>query len=82
MRNHEKDLEICNKATPAPWEAMSLGVELNYPNHISQIIDLDIGVRDVPDAEVFLANAKFIATAREALPWYIDRCMELEKKAK
>lgn len=65
MRDYEADLAVCQEATPGPW------------------VDNDEG--DVFDAGGYLIaeiyncdDDAFIALAREALPWYINRVKELE----
>jgi len=71
-RNAMSDLEICNDATPGPWKCQhndgnwGAGVVSEETDDVVAITEqnLQLGAQ-------FLRNAKFIVTAREALPYYI-----------
>ena len=69
MRDAKKDLEACERATPGPWE--TTGRHLEY-------------IRNKNDFNVCMTrrshDAEFIALAREALPYWINRAQELEAR--
>ena len=75
MRDTKKDREICEKATPGPWEAdiFDPNIYIREKGQVAFPIAFVGRIHHEKEAE---ANALFIATAREALPYYID---ELEK---
>lgn len=84
MRDAQKDLEICNKATPGPWKQNNI-----YISKTDELDDFEIEVK-VPryfsSEEQLISiheqawnNAKFIAEAREALPYWIQRAQRLKK---
>lgn len=83
-RDIKKDKELCEKATPGPW---------TYDGHHNEIHTLDeywlilSECRSAPDQNYssdnfghkYDANFAFIAEARTALPYYIQRAERLEK---
>lgn len=92
-RDWKKDLEICEKATPGPWVWEWGGDCLEGGNYITvlEVIDLPEGTwPELQSGHLIIENEAdriFIATAREALPYYItewkaehDRRVELEKE--
>lgn len=70
MRDIEKDLELCMEATPPPW---TIEVKGNTVKSLS-IPGVCHGMK--PHAD----DAAFIATAREALPWYIGEVKRLREE--
>lgn len=76
-RNWEKDWEICKKATPGPWYAIP------HPEYKNASWRVDTSP-DVPWASfgqlAYMSeeDARFVAEAREALPYYLQRVQELE----
>lgn len=62
-RDWQKDWELCMKATPGPWKA-----EVFAQRVMPYICEHVIGV-----------NARFIAEAREALPYWLQRVRELKE---
>ena len=89
MRNAEDDLKICNAATPGPWEYDGMHSEILTPGRDDYWLIIS-QCRSAPDQEYptdqfghkYDANFAFIALAREALPYWIKRAQELEKKLK
>lgn len=76
-RDYQKDLEICKKATPGPWESLHGGEDLP-----DKIITPCTGEWSEEIAvELLRVNAEFITMSREALPYYITKCQQLEKLA-
>lgn len=79
MRDYQKDLEVCEKATEEPWTAEQMtskkarrgGGYIYYK--VVQAVNAICHYLTKKDAD-------FIALARTALPWYIKRCMELVKQ--
>ena len=77
MRDIEKDLELCEKATEGPW---IWAHERHKAGHSLSII-----VEAVRANEVNLLrtdkkeDAQFIAQSREALPWYIEEVKRLRE---
>jgi hypothetical protein len=78
-RDYQKDLEICKKATPGPWEVEKKIPFYDLHRIVPQIVNKDsvIIFNECHYAPKDLHDWTFIATAREALPYYIKRCMEL-----
>lgn len=74
-RDLKADLELCEKATPGPWESNSAGnwygAEVNYWQVSSDYAIVADLINNKYDAE-------FIAEAREALPYWLGRVVELE----
>ena len=88
MRNAKDDLALCDKATPGPW-MVEEWAELTV---IKRMVVCDpkycgcegtlekcgvVGV--VTKDEASELDADFIATAREALPYWIERAERLER---
>lgn len=79
MRDYQKDLEVCEKATEEPWTAEQMtskkarrgGGYIYYK--VVQAVNAICHYLTKKDAD-------FIALARTALPFYIKRCMALESK--
>jgi hypothetical protein len=79
-RDIKKDRELCSKATPGPWI---------HDSREDRIYSISENGREqyvcTTDEHVInhwlsnnAADAEFIATSREALPYYINRVEELE----
>ncbi|NOU54939.1 hypothetical protein HN020_09275 [Brevibacillus borstelensis] len=75
-RDAEKDLQMCEAATPGPWKT-------------SQHDQYSLDIVSAPEQEVICwtdsfgqgaRDGYFIAEAREALPYWIDRAVSLEKE--
>lgn len=67
-RDIQKDLELCEKACPAPWN----------PDHLPGV-EKDCEMCQINSRSNGNADRKFIAESREALPYYIKRCQEAEE---
>ena len=91
MRNLQKDMETCQRATPEPWEIHRNDVGDEYacivPTEIYDsdgfpVVSYEGGL--APDcnwkAETLEANANFIVAAREGWPEAIIRAMEAEEE--
>ncbi len=84
MRDAKADLAICEAATPGPWEyewqytysKCPWTVQTKKEHPVKEwICSLpQRGFQTVGDA-----NSEFIVTAREALPYWIRRAMELQE---
>ena len=93
MRDAKTDLEVCQKATPGPWEVENAETKSRFSKGwrtvkapTGYIIGVDgylssIG-GEVYGVKITYSDAKFIALAREALPYWINRAMGLEKELK
>lgn len=71
-RNYRTDLEVCEKATPGEWKEKCFD-SCWYVYRASgegTVVDIFDGTKK--------EDAEFIAISREALPYYIKRCMDLE----
>lgn len=98
MRDLAADMEICEKATPGPWEvseeemghvirmATALDDPGEYePQHFieySHCLLYGDGKAQEKQLAEAKANAEFIAAAREGWPEAIQRAMEAEKEIK
>jgi len=88
MRDPQTDLEVCEKATRGPWEYLSeTGYAGDYPYSKShrvkignETLTVSCHIYGWEGEKEERANASFIALAREALPWWINRAVELEKR--
>lgn len=78
MRDAEKDLKMCEAATPGPWKT-------------SQHDQYSLDIVSVPEQEVICwtdsfgqgaRDGYFIAEAREALPYWIKRAVAAEEREK
>ena len=107
MRNLKADLEICNKATPGPWECWLSAVQSGWMVRVGRgeycdsintayypenkirtegygcdntfIADLnDDEYHTYSSLQEQIANAKFIAAAREGWPHAIERAIKAE----
>lgn len=79
MRDYQKDLEICERATKGPWNSEKMAKQVTDKRIASEFIvkaadGTFAGLINITDED-----AEFIAITREALPHYIKRCMELEE---
>lgn len=87
MRDLEKDLDICNAATPGPWgwqvDKRNGGysglsgkddIEVLYPNHCNDGDDGSAWFDEFPN----YADREFIAQAREGWPHAIERAIRAE----
>jgi hypothetical protein len=82
MRDLQKDLAICNKATPGTWkrnEKPSFGDWWVYSEG-QHICLLPADKKGTHYGEMFKANAEFIAAAREGWPHAIERATKAEAK--
>lgn len=90
-RNAKDDLALCDKATPGPWHTITEIEELYpYPStyliadtnpcRIDRKVVIQPDKRPAEELSLFDGNADFIATAREALPYWIERAVAAEKK--
>jgi len=85
-RNAKDDMAICDKATPGPWYREKTGATCCGCSVEVEIADT--GPFGDDDCNVYverlvtypLDDADFIATAREALPYWIERAVAAEKK--
>lgn len=87
MRDAKKDLEACNAATPGPW-GICLGSGAHVCTGVMQDGEEDFGTMIcdcLPDYFLKPAvekpgdhrhNMRFIAMAREALPYWIERAQK------
>ncbi|UED72135.1 hypothetical protein [Brevibacillus sp. HD3.3A] len=74
MRDAEKDLALCEAATPGPWESlpdavMASNIVLRWVCQMYDSVDV------FPSAA---ADARFIAESRTALPHWIQRAVVAE----
>ncbi len=82
-RNAKDDLALCDKATPGPWIVMP---EKCGPDGQTVYQEESLGpICDVGDpyprgGNHPTENMHFIAMAREALPYWIERAVAAEKK--
>jgi len=85
MRNAGDDLKICNAATPGPWYREKTGAVLD--GFSVEVVIADTGPFDKENCSVYaerlvtfpLADADFIALARDALPYWIKRAQGAEE---
>ena len=69
MRDLQKDLEICNRATPGPWNGEeNTGVEPVF----------ETGCGCCTESTLSKEDAEFIAEAREGWPHAIERAIKAE----
>lgn len=84
VRNAKDDLALCDKATPGPWEYDGMHNEIQTPRGETYwlIVSECRSAPDqgYPDDPQYDANFDFIAMAREALPYWIERAVAAEKK--
>jgi hypothetical protein len=74
LRNWQKDWELCEKATPGPWDT-----------HDGDIFDDGLRVFEESDggtvaSQLYEEDAQFIAEAREALPYWLTKYRELYER--
>lgn len=76
MRGAEKDMALCDRATPGPWghDPKEGCIEDSAGDRLCQFWD-----KREEDFKNAKANGDLIAAAREALPYWIKRAMGLEK---
>lgn len=83
MRDAEKDLQMCEAATPGPWHAntswFASEVTTN-PEGSAYAWVCQLWYKDEEVMQNHKANAQFIAESREALPYWIKRAMAAEQK--
>jgi len=71
MRDLKADLEICNKATPPPWNGEeNTGVEPVF----------ETGCGCCTESTLSKEDAEFIAEAREGWPHAIERAIKAEEE--
>jgi len=75
-RDYQKDLEVCEKATPEPWVWNTMGDLVHRKSDGTDIEVIGIEHYDGPQIAMTEENDDFVTTARTALPFYIKRCME------
>jgi len=86
-RDWQKDWEMCQKATPEPWEYDGMHNEIVTPREDNYWLIIS-ECRSAPDQEYqcdkfghqYDANFAFIAEARQALPYWLQRVRELEEE--
>jgi hypothetical protein len=83
MRDLQKDLETCNKATEGPWETDehyqgNVYCDDSTGSLIAQCLN-KWALRQEPNVE---NNAQFIAESREGWPEAINRAIAAEARAK
>lgn len=84
-RDWQKDWEICQQASPKPWEACEAedgcglvwSVPCGFPVLTTNTDSEVEGFRSSKDRKV--RDAKFTAIARSALPYWLQRVKELEE---
>jgi len=87
VRSAKDDLALCDKATPGPWEYDGMHNEIQTPRGETYWLIVsecrsapDQGYPDdYSDVPQYDANFDFIAMAREALPYWIERAERLER---
>ena len=83
MRNAKDDLALCDKATPGPWTEEPSGEKVGGFS-CDVAIAATQGRQKIyarPRGGTFPYNDKrFIAMAREALPYWIERAAKLEQE--
>lgn len=72
MRDAEKDLAMCEAATPGEWGVTADKFFANTSAVSSKGYGIGYGLKE--------GDAQFISEAREALPYWIDRAVSLEKE--
>lgn len=89
MRDPKADLEVCRNATPGMWEAVTGGVEAVLGHVAVGTKETVTGAMQAYTEICFSPencnsdnDMKFIALAREALPYWINRAQELEEREK
>lgn len=97
MRDLKRDLEICEKATPAPWEWFEDVIEHKYiptsvpavlKNNNNEVVLTAESMLDSrtgewrPFIDVDEDDMKFITETRQALPYWLQRVQELENALK
>ena len=79
MRNAKDDLEICGKASPGPWRVKTNAHRATRGGSWGWIE----GPREnwcwADERPRSRRDADFVATAREALPYWIERAVKLER---
>jgi hypothetical protein len=84
VRNAKDDLALCDKATPGPWEYDGMHNEIQTPRGETYwlIVSECRSAPDqgYPDDPQYDANFDFIAMARGALPYWINRAVAAEKE--
>ena len=86
MRDLKKDLEVCKKATPGPWEMSRHHKAGTFPAHYmigqnGEMYDHAI-VLSREDSGEGKANAEFISATREGWPESISRAIAAEAEVK
>lgn len=77
-RDAMRDLEICNDATPGPWECYHDDGDWGAGIISEETDDVVATTRQLRLGSQFIRDAVFIAKAREALPYYIQLSQELK----
>lgn len=75
MRDYHKDMEVCQKATPEPWEGFEDEGVKSKDGYV-----FETGCGCCTSSHLSSEDAEFIEVSREALPYYIKRCMFLEEQ--
>lgn len=76
-RDIQKDLVLCSAATPGPWESSPAG---NWYGAEPNYFDVSSDYATIADLISNKDDARFIAQAREALPYWLARVQELQKE--
>ncbi len=89
-RDWTEDWEMCKRATPGPWKVRHRHKDCIPDN--DECIGLGLEIIGPPKPHCWAyasqgqfarsADAKFIAEAREALPYWLERAWELERAIK
>lgn len=87
MRDLKADLELCQKATPGPWEYDGMHNEIHTPQGEEYFLIIS-ECRAAPDQEFICDsfghhydnNFAFIAAAREGWPEAIERAIKAEEE--
>ncbi|PYI57049.1 hypothetical protein [Paenibacillus flagellatus] len=80
-RDLEKDLAICEEATPGKWEALLDSVAMVDPGEISSVVWIcQMYDEKAGNFHNYENNARFVAASREGWPYAIRRAMQAEEK--
>lgn len=79
-RDWQRDMEICQKASPGPWRVRSVTANTNYDDelYMAEIWNDEKCIAE----QVRLRDAKLIVQSREGWPAALGRVTELEAAIK
>jgi len=88
MRNWARDWELCQKATSGPWKWSKWSSKdegytgMVYYENGHEVSLMGVGSECDDDYDIYIkeSDARFIAEAREALPYWLRRYKELHAK--